>query len=377
MDFEFTDEQNMLAEQVQRFMTARYGSETRRAIQKSAAGWSREVWGELVEMGVVSLLVPPEQGGLGGGPIDTMVVMNAFGQGMLLEPYWSSAVFATVLLRKLGGAPAATLLAGLATGERVAAVAHAEPAARYDRDRVQAVAKRTASGFALTGAKSVVVGGGAADTLLFSARVEGGRADGLSVFAIPRAAEGVRVREYRTIDGRAAADVTVEDVRVKSDTLLGEEGGANGPLEDAHDVALAALCADAVGSMKALLDATGSYLQTRKQFGQPIGRFQALQHRMADMLIHFEQAKSMAYLASMQCEAADLAVRRKALSAAKVVIGQSGRFIGQQAVQLHGGMGMADELDVSHYFRRLTAAELTLGDVDFHLERFAAIGQKD
>ncbi len=373
MDFEFTDEQNMLAEQVQRFMTSRYGSETRRAVQKSAAGWSREVWSELVEMGVVSLLVPPDQGGLGGGPIDTMVVMNAFGQGMLLEPYWSSAVFATVLLRKLGGAHAATLLEGLAKGERLAAVAHAEPTARYDRDRIQATAKRTTNGFALTGAKSVVIGGGAADTLLFSARVEGSRGDGLSVFAIARGTEGVRVRDYRTIDGRVAADLTLEDVRVKSEALVGEEGGAGGPLEDAHDVALAALCADSVGSMKALLDATGSYLQTRKQFGQPIGRFQALQHRMADMLIHFEQAKSMAYLASMQCEAADLGVRRKALSAAKVVIGQSGRFIGQQAVQLHGGMGMADELDVSHYFRRLTAAELTLGDTDFHLERFASI----
>ncbi len=375
MDFEFTDEQNMLAEQVQRFMTARYGSEARRAIQKSPAGWSREVWTELVEMGVVSLLVPSEQGGLGGDPIDTMVVMNAFGQGMLLEPYWSSAVFATVLLSKLGGASAAKLLEGLGTGEHVAAVAHAEPAARYDRDRVQATAKRTPNGYALTGAKCVVIGGGLADTLLFSARLQGGRGDGLSVFSVPRVSDGVRVREYRTIDGRAAADITLEDARVDGAALLGEEGGARGPLEDAHDVALAALCADAVGSMKALLDATGSYLQTRKQFGQPIGRFQALQHRMADMLIHFEQAKSMAYLAAMQCDAKDLPTRRKALSAAKVVIGQSGRFIAQQAVQLHGGMGMADELDVSHYFRRITATELTLGDTDFHLERIVEMNR--
>ena len=294
---------------------------------------------------------------------------------MLLEPYWSSAVFATVLLRKLGGASAATLLGRLATGEQLAVVAHAEPAARYDRDRVRATAKKTASGFALTGAKSVVVGGSIADTLLVSARIDGGRGEGLSVFAVPRGADGVRVHDYRTIDGRAAADVTLEGARVERSALVGEEGAAGGPLEDAHDIALAALCADAVGSMKALLDATGSYLQTRKQFGQPIGRFQALQHRMADMLIHFEQAKSMAYLASMRCDSKDLATRRKALSAAKVVIGQSGRFIGQQAVQLHGGMGMADELDVSHYFRRLTAAELTLGDTDFHLERVVAMNR--
>jgi alkylation response protein AidB-like acyl-CoA dehydrogenase len=375
MDFELSDEQNMLAEQVQRFMTSRYGSEARRAIQKSAPGWSREIWGELVQMGVVSLLVPPEQGGLGGNSIDTMVVMNAFGQGMLLEPYWSSAVLSTVLLRKLGGANAAKLLEGLATGERVAAVAHAESGARYDGDRVQATARKTATGYSLTGAKAVVIGAGSADTLLFSARIEGNREGGLSVFAIARDAEGVRVREYRTIDGRVAADVIVEDARAKSDALMGEEGAARSALEGAHDIALAALCADAVGSMKALLDATGSYLQTRKQFGQPIGRFQALQHRMADMLIHYEQAKSMACLASMQCETADAVTRRKALSAAKVVIGQAGRFIGQQAVQLHGGMGMADELDVSHYFRRLTAAELTLGDTDYHLERFVALGR--
>ena len=328
-------------------------------------------------MGVVSLLVPPEQGGLGGDPIDTMVVMNAFGQGMLLEPYWSSAVFATVLLRQLGGPSAVKLLEGLASGESLAAVAHAELGARYDRDRVQATARKAANGFVLTGAKSVVIAGGIADTLLFSARVDGGREDGLSVFAVPRGASGVRIRDYRTIDGRAAADVTLESARVEGTALLGEEGAAGTALDDAHDIALAALCADAVGSMKALLDATGSYLQTRKQFGQPIGRFQALQHRMADMLIHFEQAKSMAYLASMQCDAKDLRTRRRALSAAKVVIGQSGRFIGQQAVQLHGGMGMADELDVSHYFRRLTAAELTLGDTDFHLERVVAMNRTE
>jgi alkylation response protein AidB-like acyl-CoA dehydrogenase len=369
MDFEFTEDQNLLAETVQKFMAARYGSESRRAAHKTPGTWSRDVWRTLAEMGIVGLLVPAEQGGIDGGPVETMLVMNAFGAGMLLEPYWSSAVFATALLRRLGGPAAAKLLASLAVGEHLAAVAHAEPGARYD-DRVQTLARKAAGGWTLSGAKSVVIGGGAADTLLVTARVQGG--DGVSVFAIPRTAEGVRLREYPTIDWRGAADVTLEDVRVKSEALLGGEGAAQKPLDDAQDVALAALCADAVGSMKAALEATGKYLQTREQFGQPIGKFQALQHRMADMLIHFEQAKSMAYLAAMQCEAPDAGERRKAMSAAKVVIGQSGRYIAQQAVQLHGGMGMADELDVSHYFRRLTAHELTLGDTDHHLEKFAA-----
>jgi alkylation response protein AidB-like acyl-CoA dehydrogenase len=371
MDFEFTEDQNLLAEAVQKFMTAKYGTESRRAAHKTMGSWSRDVWKGLAEMGIVGLLVPAEQGGLDGGPVETMLTMNAFGAGMLLEPYWSSAVLATVLLKKLGGAGASKLLASMATGEHIAAVAHGEPGARYDVDRVQATARKVASGWAISGAKAVVIGGGAADTLLVTARTQGG--EGLSVFAVPRAAEGVRLREYPTIDGRGAADVTLEDAKVPADALLGAEGAAQRALDDAHDVALAALCADAVGSMKAVLEATGKYLQTREQFGQPIGKFQALQHRMADMLIHFEQAKSMAYLATMQCDSPDAGERRKALSAAKVVIGQSGRYIAQQCVQLHGGMGMADELDVSHHFRRLTAHELTLGDTDHHLQKFAAL----
>ena len=280
--------------------------------------------------------------------------MNAFGAGILLEPYWSSAVLATTLLKKLGGAAGAASSSKVSpAGEQIAAVAHSEPGARYDHDRVATTARKTASGWSLSGAKAVVLGAGAASTLLVSART--GAGDGVSVFAVPRTLGGVRTREYATMDGRGAADVTLEDATV---------GGRRAPraarvparvaLEEAHDVALAALCADAVGSMKAMLDATGKYLQTREQFGQPIGKFQALQHRMADMLIHFEQAKSMAYLAAMQCEAADVADPPPGTLRSEGVIGQSARFIGQQAVQLHGGMGMADELDVSHLFRRLT-----------------------
>jgi alkylation response protein AidB-like acyl-CoA dehydrogenase len=374
MDFEFTEDQNLLAETAQKFMATRYTSEHRRALLKRPGAWSPEVWSALSEIGLVGLIVPTEQGGLGSGPVETMLAMNAFGAGILLEPYWSSAVFATSLLKKLGGQPAAKLLEGLATGARIAAVAHGEPGARYDQGRVATTARKSAGVWSISGAKATVHGGSAADTLLVSARIQGG-GDGLSVFAVPRSLRGVRAREYLTIDGRGAADVTFEDATVGADALLGGEGTARAALDDAHDVALAALCADAVGSMKALLEATGKYLQTREQFGQPIGKFQALQHRMADMLIHFEQAKSMACLAAMKCEAPEQRERRRALSAAKALIGQSARFIGQQAVQLHGGMGMADELDVSHLFRRLTAMELTLGDTDHHLETFVALGR--
>jgi alkylation response protein AidB-like acyl-CoA dehydrogenase len=373
MDFEFTEDQNLLAETVQRFMATRYGSEHRRAVLKRPGAWSREVWSALAEIGLLGLIVPTEQGGLGSGPVETMLAMNAFGAGILLEPYWSSAVLSTALLTKLGGPSAAKLLEGLATGARIAAVAHGEPGARYDQGRVATAARQVAGGWSISGAKATVHGASAADTLLVSARVPGA-GDGISIFAIPRTLRGVRAREYLTIDGRGAADVTLEDATVGADALLGGEGTARAALDDAHDIALAALCADAVGSMKALLDATGKYLQTREQFGQPIGKFQALQHRMADMLIHFEQAKSMAYLAAMQCETADVGQRRRVLSAAKALIGQSARFVGQQAVQLHGGMGMADELDVSHLFRRLTAMELTLGDTDHHLESFVSLG---
>jgi alkylation response protein AidB-like acyl-CoA dehydrogenase len=331
------------------------------------------VWSALAEIGLVGMLVPAEQGGLGSGPVETMLAMNAFGAGILLEPYWSSAVLATTLLKKLGGVQANKLLEGLVTGEQIAVLAHFEPGARYDQDRVATTARKAGNGWSLSGAKAVVLGAGAASTLLVSARTGAGA--GVSVFAIPRTLGGVRVREYATMDGRGAADVTLEGATVGAEALLGEEGAAQAAIADAHDVALAALCADAVGSMRAMLDATGKYMQTREQFGQPIGKFQALQHRMADMLIHFEQAKSMAYLAAMQCESADVATRRRTLAAAKVLIGQSARFISQQAVQLHGGMGMADELDVSHLFRRLAQTELTLGDTDHHLTNFVALSR--
>src|SRR6185312_11773479 len=253
----------------QRFTAAKYGSEARRAILKSGAGWSREIWKDLAELGLVSLLVPAEQGGFGGGPVETMLVMNAFGGAMLLEPYWASAVLGTSLLARLGGEKAAALLGEMATGAKIVAVAHAEPGGRYDAS-VQTTVRKAGGGLVLTGQKTLVTGAAQADVLLVTARDEGGA---LAVAAVPRGADGVRIREYRTVDGRVAGDVTFENARAER---VG--GDAADAVDGAYDVALAALSADAVGAMKALIDATRNYLATRKQFGQPIGRFQALQH---------------------------------------------------------------------------------------------------
>jgi alkylation response protein AidB-like acyl-CoA dehydrogenase len=371
MDFELSQEQEMLAETAKRFVASKYSFERRREILASSAGWSRDVWRQLVELGLTALLVPAQQGGLGAGSVETMVVMNAFGAAMLLEPFWSSAVLATLLLSKLESATARKLLEQLASGERIAVVAHAEPGDRHGRGSLGTRAERTATGWTLNGTKSTVLHATAADVFLVTAGTRS--AAGASVLAVPREAQGVTVRDFGMIDGRRAGDVDFSDVRLPEDALVGGEGRAIGPLEEAQDVALAAQCADTVGAMKALLDATRSYLQTRKQFGKPIGSFQALQHRIVDMLLYYEQAQSMSMLAAMQCNAADATVRRRALSAAKVVVGQGGRFVGQQAVQLHGGMGMSDELDVSHLFKRITAAELLMGDSDHHLQEFIAL----
>jgi alkylation response protein AidB-like acyl-CoA dehydrogenase len=302
--------------------------------------------------------------------------MGACGPSLLLEPVLTSAVIATVLLREFERAePAAELLRAMAGGGRIAAVAHFEPGTRYDSRRVDTRARRAGEGYRLDGRKSVVVHAGLADTLLVSARArgDGGDPEGVSLFLVPRAMPGVRLIEYTNVDGQRAADVHLDEACLPEASRLGAEGGALAAIETAFDHGLAALCAEAVGIMQSLINATIEHLRTRQQFGQPIGRFQALQHRVADMVVHLEQARSMSYLAALRCASADLDERRRALSAAKVVIGDAARFVGQQAVQLHGGMGMTDELKVSHSFKRLTAIEILFGDSDAHLERYAAL----
>ena len=355
MDFSFTEEQQLLEDTVRRFVAKDYAFEKRRAIRDSAEGWSREAWQALADLGLLTLNVPEEHGGLGAGPVDTMIAMNALGPGMLLEPYLASAVVATALLRECP--PQAGLLAQMAAGERIAVLAHEEPNGVATRCRPDG------TDFLLDGRKCVVAHAAAADALIVSARIE----NDLALFLVPRDAQGLSLDSYPTLDGTRAAEVHLAGVRLPGAARL---AAGHAALERALDIGLAALCAEAVGIMKAALDATVDYLRTRQQFGQPIGRFQALQHRAADMLLHYEQAKSMSYLAAMRCTSQDATERRRALSAAKVVTGRAARFIGQQAVQLHGGMGMTDELVVSHWFKRLTAIEMLFGDSDTHLQQF-------
>ena len=373
MDFNLTKEQEQLADTVQRFVAREYGFEARKAIRKSADGFSREVWSKLAELGLLGLLVPEEYGGLGFGAIETLLAMNGIGRGLLLEPYLPSAVLATVLLRELGSADQKeTLLPQLAAGELIAVPAHGEAEARYDLNRVATSATRDGDGFVIAGRKAVVLHASGANLLLVSARTSGKPADeaGISLFLVPRDAGGVSLETYPTLDGQRASDVVLRDVRVPRAALLGPEGGALPALSSAWEVGTAALCAEAVGALQAVFDATVEYSKTRKQFGVPIGKFQALQHRMVDMLMHVEQARSMSYLAAVRISTKDAALRARDLSAAKVVVGQACRFVGQQAVQLHGGMGMTDEFHVSHYFKRLAILELSLGDTAHHLQNF-------
>jgi alkylation response protein AidB-like acyl-CoA dehydrogenase len=365
----------MLLDTVRRVVAKDYGFEARRRISEHAPeGYSREVWQTLADIGLLSLNVPEADGGLGGSAIDTMLAMNAIGEGLLLEPYLASAVLATRTIALLGDdAQRAALLPPLAAGEKIASLAHDEPSTRYDRMAIETRAWPVGSGYVITGHKSVVAHGSSADVLLITARLaKAGESGPLAVFVVPRDAAGLRQVAFKTIDGVAASELWLNQVFVPAGALLGSGGDTQSLLAQVLDVGLAAVCAEAVGALDKLLAATVDYARNRKQFGQPIGKFQALQHRMADMVLHIEQARSMSYLAAVRCADDDAELRGRSLSAAKVVIGQACRFVGQQAVQLHGGMGVTDELDVSHYFKRLMAIELQFGSTDHHLESYAA-----
>lgn len=365
MDFSFTEEQQMLLDTTRRFIAERYGFEHRNQVLASTDGWSREVWKQLADLGLLAIDIPEDQGGIGAGPVGTMLVGNAIGEGMLLEPFWSSAVVATHAIVTLASpSQRARLLPGLASGESIAVLAHDEASTRFDATDIEAAAVAHGDGWILDGRKSAVYHAPAADLLLVSAKAGAE----IAVFVVPVASAGVRMRAFTTVDGQSAADVAFADVSLPADARLG--GDARDALQAILDYGLAALCAEAFGAMDRLLAATIAYSRARVQFGAPIGSFQALQHRMAEMLMHLEQARSMSYLATSECLNTDAAARGRALSAAKALMGQAGRYIGQQSVQLHGGMGMTDELDVSHYFKRLLAFELRCGTTDQHLESY-------
>jgi alkylation response protein AidB-like acyl-CoA dehydrogenase len=371
MDFTFSEEQVMLQEAARRFIAKDYRFARRQQIKRTeSAGFSRTVWQVFADLGLLALHVPEADGGLGGATIDTLLVMGVMGEGLVLEPYLASAVVATQAIASMGNdLQRATWLPAMAAGELIAVLAHDESASRYDWQAITTTARLTAEGYVLQGQKHVIAHGSSADILLVTARIPE-LANDLAVFAVPRASAGVRQICYALIDDVPACDFFFDQLVLPASARL--TGANENRLEDVLDCALAALCAEAVGVLDKLLAATTDYARNRQQFGQPIGKFQALQHRMAEMVLHIEQARSMSYLAAVRCNDDDRLSRRRALSAAKVVIGQACRFVGQQAVQLHGGMGVTEELDVSHYFKRLMAIELQAGSTAHHLELFAA-----
>jgi alkylation response protein AidB-like acyl-CoA dehydrogenase len=371
MDFKLSDEQTQLRDSLLRYVQKDYAFERRKAILKSADGYDRGAWKAFADMGLAALGLPEEHGGLPGTAVDTMVVMEVFGRGLVVEPYLATVVLGAGLVAALGSKEQqAAILPEVAAGERLLALAHGETAARYDLNHVATTAKKQGDGYVLNGAKAVALHGAQAGTLLVSARTAGAERDesGISLFLVDRRADGLSVRDYPTLDGLRVADLVLKNVRGE---LLGREGQALPALERAQARAIAALCAEAVGAMGMLVELTLSYIKTRKQFGVPIGSFQALQHRMADMLMYAEQARSMMLLAAGKADSDDVAERRRCIAAAKALVGQAGRFVGQQAVQLHGGIGVTDEAAVSHYFKRLTLINATFGDADHHLGVFS------
>lgn len=371
MDFDLNPEQQQLADALARWAGKDYSFAQRKAAIHSAAGMSEAAWTALAELGVTALPVPSDHGGFDGNAVDQMVVMQALGRALVIEPVFATAL-GTEFLKRAGGHGA--LLEQVASGALKLACALGEPQSRHELFDIHTQAQRAADHYVIDGLKSAVLHGAQAGMLIVSARSHGTARDtnGISLLVVPAAAQGVRIDDSRSNDGMRIARVVFDKVRVPASALLGSEGDGWKLLDGATDHGIALLCAEALGVMEALFDATLDYLKTRQQFGVPIGRFQALQHRMADMYIHLEQARSMAMLAAVKAASDDVTERRRHLSAAKARIGEAMKFIGQQAVQLHGGMGVTNELPAAHLFKRLAAIELTLGDTDHHLARFAA-----
>lgn len=362
MDFNFTDEQEQFRDALRRYLDNEYRFDARQKIVASEAGVDAKHWSAFAELGLTALPVPSELGGFDGGAFDMLVVMQELGRALVVEPYWATAVGIEAL--RLASSPhGSALLERAALGEIRLAVAFHEPHARYDLFDIRTTARAEGDTYALTGAKSIVQHGAQADYWIVPARLDGE----IALFVIARDAVNTEIIDYRTIDGQRAATLGFADTPA---TPLGT-GAAT--LEHIADYATLLLCAEAVGALDALNLATVDYTKNRQQFGTPIARFQALQHRMVEMLIHAEQARSITYLAAARYASTDADARRQAISAAKARVGQAARFVGQQAVQLHGGMGVTNEVAAAHWFKRLAIIETTLGDVDHHLARFASL----
>jgi alkylation response protein AidB-like acyl-CoA dehydrogenase len=375
MKFDYSEEQQLLADTVKRLIANDYGFEARKKIVSSPQGFSESVWNSLRDIGLLGLPFSSDYGGFGGGAVDLMSVMEAFGEGLVVEPYLSTVGLAAQFVARGGSAAQkGEIIPAVVEGRLKIAFAQSEEGARYNLAHVATRAKKSGKGFVIDGEKRVVLHAPSADRLVVSARTSGADADpaGISLFLVDAKAAGVATKSYRTLDEMRAADVSFKGVAVASEAMIGPQGRGLELIEEVTDYAIALLCAEAVGALRYANEATLEYLKARKQFGVPIGSFQALQHRMVDMVISYEQAKSMASLACARVDSEkDCAERKRVVSAAKIKIADACRHVSQEAVQLHGGMGMSDELKVSHTFRRLTMIAQQFGDADHHLERFA------
>lgn len=375
MNFQHTEDRRMLTDTLNRFVSEQYAFGTRDRIARDAAGFSRAMWARFAELGIIGALFSEADGGFGGGAFDIVVVFECLGRGLVVEPFLDTLMVGQALVQD-GSAAQKALLAAIVEGRTVAALAHGEPGAHYELARVSTRAEAHADGWLLNGAKAVVQHGAEADCWLVSAHTSGAvdAEAGISLFLVPRGTAGVTVRGYGKIDGGRAAELVLDDVRLGADALVGAVDRGFATLERSIGSGVLALCAEAVGAMDVAKDYTLDYLRTRQQFGAPIGSFQALQHRMADLLLEIEQARSAVINAAAAFDT-DRVTRERALSAAKYSIGRIGARVAEECIQLHGGIGMTWELPLAHYAKRLVMIDHQLGDEDHHLERYIALGR--
>ena len=375
MDFSYSEEQTLLRNSIAKYLADNYPYESWRKFTRNEIGRDPKHWQQFAELGLLAAPLPEAHGGLGGGAIETQIVMEEFGKRLVVEPYVPTVVIGGGLIADAGSdALKSEWLPKIASGETIFAFAFAESQGRYNLADLKTTARKQGSGFVLNGHKAVVVAAPWADQLLVTARTSGGQREtkGVSVFLVDRKSKGITTRDYPTVDGQRASEITFENVEVPSSQAVGQVDSGLPLIERAVDRAIAATCAEACGAMKVLVDATVEYSKNRKQFGVPIGKFQALQHRMVDMFVNYEQAVSITLMVTLKLDESD-AERARAASAAKAEIGKAGRFVGQQTVQIHGGMGMTDELNVGHYFKRLTIIDTLFGSTDHHIKRFAQL----
>jgi hypothetical protein len=373
VDIEFTEEQELLRSSIQRLLRDQYDFEARRKIVATEEGWSKKHWNAFAELGLLAAPFAEASGGLGGGPLATMIVMREFGRHLVVEPFFETVVLAGGLIENDGtNAQREALLPPIMAGEAIWSLAWTEGKSRYDLNHVSTTAKRSGDTYILNGAKAAVIGAPWADKLIVSARTSGGPRDraGVSLFIVDRQSAGLHLQSFKTIDGRRAAEITFRDVSIPASNLLGKEGEGVAALEACRDRAIAALCAEATGAMDVLNTSTLEYTKTRKQFGVALGTFQVLQHRMVDMFIALEEATSLMQHLNLTVADGD-PQGSKLASGAKSKVGEAARFVGEQAIQLHGGMGMSDELNVGHYFKRIAAINIQFGDPTYHLLRYA------